>query len=60
MKWDCARCNTGKTKFGVYDARGIFCAYACADCEASVRARYRLEVLTDANYETDEPIEGES
>lgn len=44
-------------RFPIHDARGVFCCYACPVCEAEKRARYRPEVLTNPNYNHDEPIE---
>lgn len=42
-----------------YDARGIEIGRVCDKCRKAKLARYRPEVLTDPNYETDEPIDGE-
>ena len=42
-----------------YDARGIYLCTVCAACEESKLAKYRPDVLTNANYEADEPIEPE-
>lgn len=52
-------CGSKRSRFMLYDARGIECGYACTKCEAAKRARYRPEVLTDANYEASEPIEAD-
>jgi hypothetical protein len=41
------------------DARGIFCAYVCDQCEQHKRASFRPEIFEDPNYETSEPIDGE-
>jgi len=41
------------------DARGIPIARVCDNCRDDVLAKYRPEVLTDSNYESDEPIEPE-
>jgi hypothetical protein len=50
-------CGSGKPRFEIVDARGIFCTYACDDCEARKRAAYRADVLSNPQYEADEPIE---
>lgn len=52
-------CGSGLPRRALYDARGIFCAYVCDACEARKRAGFRPGIFTDANYETDEPIEDE-
>ena len=41
-----------------HDARGIPTARVCLDCQASKRAKYRPEIFTDRNYESEDcPIE---
>lgn len=40
-----------------YDARGIPLARVCDQCRAEKLKGYRPEVLTDADYWHDEPIE---
>lgn len=50
-------CGSGKHRFALTDARGIFCTYVCDDCEAAKAATYRPEIFTDAAYEADEPID---
>lgn len=50
-------CGSGKPAHALNDARGIFCAYVCDDCERSVAARYRTDVFDDPNYPTDEPVD---
>jgi hypothetical protein len=40
-----------------YDARGIPIGKVCPRCVEGVKAIYRPEVLSDPNYEADEPIE---
>lgn len=52
-------CGSGKERFELRDARGIFCAFVCDDCEARKRAGYRPEIFTNAAYHADEPIEPE-
>jgi len=42
-----------------YDARGIFCFWACDKCRAEKQSHFRPEVFTDANYWHDEPIDDE-
>lgn len=41
----------------LFDARGIYVATVCDECEETVRARYRPEIFGDANYWHDEPID---
>ena len=50
-------CGSMQHKFAAYDARGIFLTYVCDDCEERKLARYRPEVLSDADYWHDEPID---
>jgi hypothetical protein len=50
-------CHSGKPGRSLYDARGIFVAVVCDECEATVKARYRPEIFSEFRYETDEPIE---
>ena len=52
-------CGSGKDRFPIYDARGIFCCSACEDCEEEKFAKYRPEIFTDSNYECDEQIEAD-
>jgi hypothetical protein len=40
-----------------YDARGIPLCLVCNDCEAAKLAQYRDDVLTDSNYQADDPFE---
>ena len=51
-------CNP-QYRFAVFDARNIFCFYACTWCEAYKKSKYRPEIFTDPNYPTTEPIERE-
>jgi hypothetical protein len=39
------------------DARGIFCAFVCDECEKKKRAGFRPDIFTDSQYWTDEPVE---
>jgi hypothetical protein len=41
------------------DARGIPLARVCSDCRADKLKGFRPEVLTNSNYEANEPIEPE-
>ena len=52
-------CGSGELSHWEYDARGIPLARVCPKCREEKLAKYRPEVLTDSNYECDEPIEGE-
>lgn len=47
------------TLFWAKDARGIELARVCEKCEAEVLSTHRPEVLSDPNYDADEPIEAE-
>ena len=51
--------HTRENSWWVYDARGIPLVRVCASCKDEQLKRYRPEVLTDGNYEADEPIEDE-
>lgn len=42
-----------------YDARGIELARVCGRCSTAKLASYRREVLTNPNYEANEPIDGD-
>jgi len=52
-------CGSGLASHDVNDARGIYICRACDKCRSKKLAGYRPEVLTDSNYEHDEPIEEE-
>lgn len=52
-------CGSGEDKYPIHDARGIFVAYACSQCETEKMSGYRPEIFVDSNYEVDEPIEPE-
>jgi len=54
---DCT--HEGKHTWDTHDARGIYLARVCTKCVKARLAQYRPEVLTDPNYEADEPIEPE-
>ena len=55
----CHNPNHRADRYPLRDARGIFCGYVCHACEASVRAKYRPDIFTDAEYWHDEPIDEE-
>ena len=59
MALDECPCGSGEYPSPLTDARGIFCAYVCEQCEHTVRKRYRSDIFTDPHYEADEPIEPE-
>jgi hypothetical protein len=52
-------CGSGLPQRELFDARRIYCGRVCDKCEDGVKAKYRPEIFTDPNYETDEPIEDE-
>lgn len=52
-------CGSGEYSYWESDARGIPLARVCDKCKAERLKGYRPEVLTDSNYECDEPIEAE-
>lgn len=53
-------CGSGKPSWWEIDARGIPLARVCDKCKEEKLAKYRPEVLTNPNYEADEPIEDEN
>jgi len=58
MPRECS-CGSGQTPWAVNDARGIFIAYVCDQCEDDRLKGYRDDVLNDPHYQCDEPIEPE-
>lgn len=52
-------CGSGQYAPARFDARGIFLTYACDKCVKEKLSGYRPEVLTDPNYQCDEPIDGD-
>jgi len=52
-------CGSGCKSWWENDARGIPLARVCPKCRAQKLAKFRPEVLTNPQYETDEPIEGD-
>jgi len=59
MRQTIEHCPCGSDEIGEaeFDARGIFLDYLCNHCRDKKLRKYRPEVLTDPNYETDEEIE---
>jgi len=55
---DLCSCGSGKERYELCDAYGIFVAFVCERCEKKVKAKYRPEIFEGA-YEADEPIEPE-
>jgi len=56
---DLCSCGSGKERFELTDARGIFCGYVCDDCVGEMSAKFRPEIFENPNYLCDEPIEPE-
>ena len=59
-----AKCNGQHTKndgvsYWVSDARGIPLARVCKHCRAAKLSKYRVDVLEDSNYISDEPIDSD-
>lgn len=52
-------CGSGNESHWAHDAKGIPLTRVCPACEKEKLSHYRPEVLTDSNYEADEPIEPE-
>ncbi len=52
-------CGSGEYKDAEYDARGIFLTYVCDKCRKEKLSGFRPDVLTDPDYEANEPIEPE-
>jgi len=55
----CPKCQAEEYSPIRYDARGIPITRCCSKCWDKEKLKYRPEVLTDANYECDEDIEGD-
>lgn len=51
--------HQGQYSWWEYDARGIELCRVCDLCVKAKLSAYRPGVLTDSNYEADEPIEPE-
>jgi hypothetical protein len=52
-------CGSGLERVAQYDARGIFLTFACPKCRTERLSEFWPEVLTDPNYQCDEPIDEE-
>ena len=52
-------CGSGQASRWQFDARGIELCRTCPKCHRKKMARYRLEVLSDPNYEAFEAIDDE-
>ena len=52
-------CGSGLPSTWEHDARGIPLCRVCPKCRTKKLSHYRPEVLTNPNYEADEPIEPE-
>lgn len=50
-------CGSGNPRRENKDARGIFLTFTCDACHAKKMGGFRPEVLTNPQYEADEPIE---
>jgi hypothetical protein len=50
-------CGSGETPQWAKDAKNIPLAKVCSKCKARKLAGFRPEVLTDPNYEAEEPID---
>jgi hypothetical protein len=52
-------CGSGLYSWWEFDAKGIELCRVCDKCRTGKLSHYRPEVLSDPNYEADEPIEAE-
>lgn len=52
-------CGSGKDSWWQTDARGIPLCRTCDDCHEKKMSGYRVDVLTNPNYDADEPIEND-
>lgn len=50
-------CGSEKPSHWQHDARNIPLCRTCDDCHDEKMKRYRPEVLTDGNYDSEEPID---
>lgn len=50
-------CGSGEYAQDIHDARGLFLARVCGACRDERLSAFRPEVLTNRNYDHDEPIE---
>ena len=56
---DSCPCGSGLAPWDLCDARGIYVAKVCDDCEDSKRKGYRDDIFTDSNYWASEQIESD-
>ena len=52
-------CGSKLASWWLNDARGIPCCRVCERCEKQKMSRYRADIFTDPNYQTDEPIDSD-
>ena len=52
-------CGSAEYSWWEKDARGIPLARVCGKCKYKVLSKYKPKVLTNSQYECDEPIEPE-
>jgi hypothetical protein len=52
-------CGSGRSRYALHDARGIFLTYVCSSCREERTKQFRAEVLWDPTYDADEPIDGD-
>jgi Zn-finger protein len=52
-------CGSGEPSRWQYDARGIELCRTCKVCHKEKMKGYTTDVLTNSNYQVDEPIEPE-
>ena len=52
-------CGSGKNSWWESDARGIPLARVCVDCKKTKLSKFKPSVLTDSQYQTDEPVDPE-
>jgi hypothetical protein len=57
MKDSCRQHTKNDGSWWEYDARGIPLTRVCEECRAEKLYRVRPEVLTNPNYEANEPID---
>jgi hypothetical protein len=43
-------CGSGKVRYELVDAAGIFCGYVCEKCEAAKRKEFNLLIFKTGNY----------
>lgn len=42
-------CGSGKPRYDLTDAAGIFCQFVCVDCEAKVRKKYNPAIFEEGS-----------